>query len=284
MESAAQVAQRMWTLFEPVHAVTYFSAEARSAFEDAGLRGFWRGYFAGRSAPLGRVAAAPVTASFYTFAPTMVRRALPAVWDLISPEEALVVRQAGAVTAIQRLVEGADIAPAADLLAEAVVGLDCPGRVLAAANAGLPVPDEPVARLWHCATLLREHRGEGHFAVLVAADVDGCEALALQAANGIPRELVQPLRGWSDVEWAAAVARLADRGLLAKDGTATPEGSAVRASIEDQTDQAAARPWHDRDLVAKLTAAFAPISAACAADLPYPNPIGLRAPRSGDVG
>jgi len=43
----------MWTLFEPVHAVTYFTAEARSAYEQAGLRGFWRGYFAGRAAPLG---------------------------------------------------------------------------------------------------------------------------------------------------------------------------------------------------------------------------------------
>ena len=43
----------MWTLFEPIHAVTYFTAEARSAYEQAGLRGFWRGYFAGRAAPLG---------------------------------------------------------------------------------------------------------------------------------------------------------------------------------------------------------------------------------------
>ncbi len=50
---AASAARRMWTLFEPVHAVTYFAADARSAYEQAGLRGFWRGYFAGRAAPLG---------------------------------------------------------------------------------------------------------------------------------------------------------------------------------------------------------------------------------------
>ena len=42
----------MWHLFEPIHAVTYFSPQARAAFEEAGLRGFWRGYFAGRAAPL----------------------------------------------------------------------------------------------------------------------------------------------------------------------------------------------------------------------------------------
>src|SRR5258705_2192433 len=102
--SASQVARRMWTLFEPIHAVTYFAAEARAAFEAAGLRGFWRGYFAGRSAPLGRVSSAPVTASFYTFAPQMVGRALPDVWDLITPDQALAVREAGAVSALSRVL------------------------------------------------------------------------------------------------------------------------------------------------------------------------------------
>jgi len=271
----------MWTLFEPVHVVTYFSAEARSTFEEAGLRGFWRGYFAGRSAPLGTVAAAPVTASFFTFAPAMVSRALPAVWELISPDKALSARAAGAVAALRRLLSGADVSIAADLMAAAVADLDCPGRVLAAANEALALPDEPVARMWQCATLLREHRGDGHFATLVAADIDGCESLALQAANGISRELVQPLRGWTDQEWDAAVARLADRGLLTSDGEATPEGTAFRASIEDRTDEAAARPWRDPDLVAKLIAALTPIAEACAAELPHPNPIGLRAGRVG---
>lgn len=86
----------MWTLFEPIHAVTYFAPEARAAFEEAGLRGFWRGYFAGRAAPLGPTGAAVVTASFFNFAPAFVARAIPAVWDLIAPEDALATRLAGA--------------------------------------------------------------------------------------------------------------------------------------------------------------------------------------------
>lgn len=281
VDQAGRVARRMWTLFEPVHVVTYFSAEARSAFEEAGLRGFWRGYFAGRSAPLGRVTAAPVTAAFFTFAPAMVSRALPAVWELISPGEALAARQAGAVAALRRLLPDADVSVAADLMAAAVADLDCPGRVLAAANTALALPDEPVARMWQCATLLREHRGDGHFATLVAADIDGCESLALQAANGISRELMQPLRGWTDQEWDAAVARLAGRGLLTSDGAATPDGTAFSALIEYRTDKAAARPWRDQDLVAKLTDALTPIAEACAAELPYPNPIGMLAGRAG---
>src|SRR5215471_19794631 len=104
--TASQTARRMWTLFEPVHDVTYFASEARAAFEAAGLRGFWRGYFAGRSAPLGRISAAPVTASFYTFAPAMVSRALPAVWDVASPQDALRAREAGAVAALSRMLAG----------------------------------------------------------------------------------------------------------------------------------------------------------------------------------
>ena len=52
------LARAMWTLYEPIHAITYFAAGARAEFEAAGLRGFWRGYFAGRAAPLGLVGGA----------------------------------------------------------------------------------------------------------------------------------------------------------------------------------------------------------------------------------
>ena len=112
METAA-AARRMWTLFEPVHVVTYFAPEARQGFEEAGLRGFWRGYFAGRAAPIGAVDAPPVIAAFFSFAPPFVRRALPAVWDMVTPEQALAARTAGAVAAIRRLVAEGDAAAGA---------------------------------------------------------------------------------------------------------------------------------------------------------------------------
>src|SRR6266852_3563134 len=160
---AASTARSMWTLFEPVHAVTYFAPEARSAYERAGLRGFWRGYFAGRAAPLGPVSAAVVTASFFNFAPAFVARAIPDVWELITPDEALRIRMAGATEALRGLLAGrdAEAAAAADLLWRAIGELDFSGRVLAAAGAALPVPDDGsscLARLWQAATVLREHR------------------------------------------------------------------------------------------------------------------------------
>jgi hypothetical protein len=94
----------MWTLFEPLHAVTYFTPECRAAYEQAGLRGFWRGYFAGRAAPLGPVGPGPVEAMFFGFAGHMVARALPQVWTMISPERALLARAEGANAALTRLL------------------------------------------------------------------------------------------------------------------------------------------------------------------------------------
>ena len=126
MDEAAGTARLMWTLFEPVHAVSYFTPQARSAFEEAGLRGFWRGYFAGRTAPLGVTSAAVVGASFFNFAPAMVARAIPGVWELITPDEALRLRLAGAAGALRRLLGGldAEVVAAADLLGRAVSELD----------------------------------------------------------------------------------------------------------------------------------------------------------------
>ena len=282
MNDAAGAARRMWTLFEPVHVVTYFTPEARAGFEAAGLRGFWRGSFAGRAAPLGRPGPAVVTASFYNFAPPMVARALPAVWDLVTPQDALTARSAGAVAALRRLLgeRAAGLSALADGLLRATDGLDCSGRVLAAANAALPAPAEPAARLWHAATLLREHRGDGHSAALLAADIEGCEALVLRAGADLSREVLQPIRGWSDEEWDQAAARLAGRGWLGEDGRVTPEGAAARQAAEDATNQAAARPWARLGTAGteELAGLLTPVARACAAELPFPHPIGVPEP------
>ena len=293
------MARSMWTLFEPVHAVTYFAAEARSAYEQAGLRGFWRGYFAGRAAPLGAASAAVVAASFFNFAPAFVARAIPGVWELITPEEALRVRLAGAAEGLGRLLAGQEAAAAGDLLWRAIGELDFSGRVLAAANAALPVlAGEDVAaspgssassaaaglgRLWQAATLLREHRGDGHFAALAAADIDGCEAVVLRCCLDLRREDMQPVRGWTDEAWDGALSRLAARGWVGADGTLTSAGREAHAAVEDATDRAASRPWArlGPEATAEIAAALTPLARACAAALPYPSPIGVPAPGGG---
>ncbi len=272
----------MWTLFEPIHAVTYFTPEGRSGYEQAGLRGFWRGYFAGRAAPLGAASAAVVTASFFNFAPAFIARSIPGVWELITPDEALRIRLAGAAQALQRLLAGreADVAAAAGLLWRAIGELDFSGRVLAAADVALPGPEDGAASLWQAATVLREHRGDGHFAALAAADIDGCEAVALRCALDLRREDMQPIRGWTDEAWDSALARLAERGWLGADGQLTSAGHAAHAAVENATDWAAARPWTrlGPEATAEIVAVLTPLAQACASVLLYPNPIGVPAP------
>ncbi|WP_093848763.1 SCO6745 family protein [Streptomyces pini] len=282
MEDPSHTARALWALLEPLHAVTYFAPEARQAFEDAGLHGFWRGYFAGRAAPLGETGPEPVTAAFFGFAPAMVARALPGLWAVVTPGRALEARRTGAGAALRRLLSGygREVEEAAGLLLPVVRDLDCAGRVLAAANRALPVPPGPVERLWHAATVLREHRGDGHVAALVAAGFDGCEILVLRAGADLPRAELQPYRGWSDDAWRAAGRRLAARGLLDPRGGATAEGLRAHRAVEEATDRAAARPWQGLDASARdrLRRLLVPLARASAAALRFPNPMGLPAP------
>jgi hypothetical protein len=223
------------------------------------------------------VGAAPVTASFFSFAPHMVARAVPDVWQRAVPDDVLRARVTGAGAAVARLTAGqpADaVAEAADLLADAAAKADHAGRVLGAANAALPTPADPCARLWHAATILREHRGDGHVATLVADGLSGCEVLAWRAAHDLERDVLQPARGWSDGEWQAAAASLVERGWLGADGRPTGEGLAAHHAREEATDRAAAAPWRGVD-IGRVREVLTPIAAACRAAMPPINPIGL---------
>jgi hypothetical protein len=208
------------------------------------------------------------------------------VWELIAPDEAVRIRTAGATEALQGLLAGqeADAAAAADLLWRAIGELDFSGRVLAAANVARPVPQDGLARLWQAATVLREHRGDGHFAALAAADIDGCEAVALRCCLDLRRQDLQPVRGWTDEAWDDALSRLAERGWVGADGELTSAGHQAHAAVENATDWAAARPWArlGPEATADIATVLTPLAQACASVLPYPSPVGVPAP--GTVG
>ena len=85
----------MWKLFEPLHAVTYFAEECIEEYSAAGLKGFWMGYFAGRAAPMGPVGPAVVGATFFSFNPDRVARALPDAWSFAATDRVLEARLVG---------------------------------------------------------------------------------------------------------------------------------------------------------------------------------------------
>ena len=278
-------ARRAWKHLETLHAVVYFAPEKKAAYDAAGLKGGWMGYFAGRAAPLGPVSAEVVTAVFYNFHPAMVSRSIPDAWSYSSPERVLEARTQFVDAALRRLL-GEDtgaVAEAAALCLEAAQACDLAGHPLFAANAALDVPGELHLRLWHAATMLREHRGDGHVAALVAAGLDGCEAhLTLVGTGTIAESELQPYRGWSDDDWAARRAGLVERGLLDGNGTLTPAGTELRRWVEERTDEAALRPWRALGQASServLSLLEGPVRLVVdGGGVPFPNPMGLPRP------
>jgi len=278
-----KLARRFFDRFEPVHAVTYFAPEARAALDGLGYRGFWMGYFAARSAPLGMVSPDVVTAIFYNFAPERVAKALPSAWEIAGPEAALQARQESAVAALRRYGLSVDenVTVAAELAGKAARQAPLDGRPLFAANRALPWPDDPLAALWHAATLLREQRGDTHIAVLAAAGVSGRECNVLQAASGaIPRGYIARARDYDDEAWRRHEQRLAERGLLNDDGSITAAGRELKDDIESSTDalSLSALDALSDDEVEAMFQALTPITRAVVAggDLPAMTPMGLR--------
>ncbi|MFF3954514.1 hypothetical protein ACFYY1_15030 [Streptomyces sp. NPDC001890] len=241
--------RRMWHLLEPLHAVLYYAPEAVAEAAALGYRTDerWPGYFAWRAAPLGEADAGRVADAFYSFSPAMVSEYVPAVWSVASPGAVLAARTRAVDRTYRKLlgdvVDGAELGEAAALVRRVAEAVDAVGRPLAAANAALPWPKEPHLVLWQAATVLREHRGDGHLAALVEAGLDPVESLVSFAAVGAARPEVFASRGWGEAEWRAARQRLVERGLLDGDGAATEAGRALRAGVERRTDEAAAEPW-----------------------------------------
>lgn len=243
--------RQMWHLLEPLHAVLYYAPEA---FDEAAALGYdtkerWSSYFAWRAAPLGAVGAEEAVRTFHSFAPAMVDEYVPGVWATAAPDAVLAARLRAVDRVYRALfgdrVEGPEFAEAAALARRAAEAAASghPGGGLGPANSALPWPDAPHLALWHAATVLREHRGDGHIAALTGAGLDPVESLVSFAGVGAAAPEVFASRGWSPEEWDAARRRLQERGLLAADGTATDAGRELRAKVELRTDEEAAAPW-----------------------------------------
>ncbi|GAA4961546.1 hypothetical protein GCM10023205_26280 [Yinghuangia aomiensis] len=249
MKHSLGTVRQMWQLLEPVHATLYYAPEA---FEEAAALGYatderWPSYFAYRAAPLGPVDPRVVNALFYSLSPQMVERYTAPAWRTAAPERVLAARTAAVDRALRTLlgdrIGSPELREAADLARRAAEAADTAGRPLAAANAALAWPAEPHLVLWQAATILREHRGDGHIAALQAHGLGPAESLVSHAAVGAAPEEVFGSRQWTDAEWTAARARLAARGLVEPDGTATREGLRVRTAVEKLTDELASAPW-----------------------------------------
>jgi hypothetical protein len=258
---------RMFELVERIATVS-FGPVTTEAFLALGMRNYWDGYFAGRAAPLGPAPAEVVHAVFYNFAPGEVARHIPWVWGKTTPEEAIAVRERSSAAALRQrigaLADSPGLVRAADLATRAATSAPTEGRALYAGLRALEVPAEPVARLWHAATLLREHRGDGHNAILVAHGIGGTEAHVLLALSlGMRPEEFDRIHHLPRAQLAAVVDGLRGRGLVNSGAGFTDAGRETSRRIEARTDELAAPPYDElsADELDELIAGLEPVAA-----------------------
>jgi hypothetical protein len=235
---------------EPLHGMVYFVPETEQHLTAAGLTPGRMSYFAGRAAPMGAVGASTVIATFYNFDPDLVAGMIPAAWALADPASLITARFGAVDAALRRLlgneaVGTPEIAEAAGLVRRATEGCRPEGRPLGAAYLAMDWPDEPHLALWHGLSVLREHRGDGHIAMLLDAELTGIEALISHVAfgKGARKAFAMSSRGYSQEQWDAAVAGLVERGLLDEQESLTGAGTDLRKRLENDTDRLAFGPW-----------------------------------------
>jgi hypothetical protein len=262
------LARRMFDLVEPIGVIPYSADEPNEAMFALGFTNYWDTYFAGRAAPLGSTVPANVVhALFYSFAPGEVARHIPKVWSTTTPEAAITARQEGCVNALRRvlgdLVETPDFARAVELLTRAATSAPIEGRPMYAALRTLPLPEESVARLFHAASLLREHRGDGHVAALMLEGVGGLEAHVLLALDlGIPATTFGRIHHLPSALLTDLIEKMKDRGLVEDEETFTAAGRQVKDRVEALTDQLAVAPYEvlEPGELDELTAALEPLA------------------------
>ena len=263
-----QLARRMYDLVEPIGLIPYSTDEPTEAMFELGFTNYWDTYFAGRAAPLGAgVPADVVHALFYNFAPGEVARHIPKVWRTTTPDAAIATRERGCATALRRilgeLVETTEFERALELLTTAATSAPIEGRPMYAALRALPLPAEPMARLFRVASVLREHRGDGHIAALMAEGIGGLEAHVLLAVDaGIPARTFGRIHHLPAAQLTALIDGMVDRGLIVDEVTFTRVGRQVKDRIEAMTDELAAAPYEVLDAAEldELIAGLQPIA------------------------
>jgi hypothetical protein len=261
------MARRMFELVEPIGVIPYSADEPNEAMFALGFTNYWDTYFAGRAAPLGLVPAEVVDALFYNFAPGEVARHIPKVWSTTTPEAAIAARQMGCAKTLRRVfgdhVGSPAFARAAELLLKAATSAPYEGRPMYAALRAVPVPEDVVARLFHAASLLREHRGDGHVAALMTEGVGGLEAHVLFALDmGMPAGNFGRIHHLPAAQLATVVDGMRDRDLIGDDGWLTKQGRSVRQRVEALTDSLASKPYEglEPDELDELVAGLEPMA------------------------
>lgn len=226
------------SLCEPIGANVYFAPEAHSRYTALGLN-YASGYFCSRGASLGHPSGLVVVAAFGVFSPALVVPAVDDGWSKTTPAALLLARHDGAAASLRRLLGEPDarqLARAVELLRRGLEAAEPAGHPLFAGLRALPFPEDPVAQLWRCCDMVREHRGDSHIAVWTRANVRPIEIQLMSETQArIPYKTYSATRGWTVQQMDDALAGMREKGWIDDDGFA-PAGRELREGIESDTD------------------------------------------------
>ena len=245
----ATPARRLRDAIEPIATQGWWSRAAGERLDALGVD-FFPGYVWGRAAALGTPTSAVVAATFGVFDCDLIASVYEAGSALVGRDEILAARADGGSASVGSVATDAECSAVADPLLAALGSLDALGRPLFAGVRSLPLPPSPAGRLWRAAELVREHRGDGHLAVLASVGIAAAEANVLtELWLGFELGEYSGTRGFGQEAVAGAATRLRARGWMAQ-AALTDEGRTARAAIEASTD-----------------AGQAPLLAACGSEL-----------------
>ena len=202
-------------------------------------------YIATRGASIAEAGDDVVTATFGSIHPAFIEACLGLCRQHTTFEDAARARDDAVVAGLRQYAPSAceGLAELAESLWAAADALPLTGRPLFASLLHRRRPEDPLLSAWLAVNCIREWRGDTHWAIQIAEDLDGTMAGVLDGAwRGYEDDWLPRSRGADDDALRAAFARLEARG-LAEDGTVTDVGIAYRQGLEDRLDRLCTPAW-----------------------------------------
>lgn len=204
-----------------------------------------------RLAPLGDVSSAAASAMTYSIHPDIVAMVMGMYRDVTTTDAIAGVRDASVVPGLESIAPGlaAAIAPLAEDLWRGVDSVHYGARPMFAAHRAEARPEslDPAVSAWRAVNCMRELRGDNHWALCAAADLDEVEVGLLHSAmvnvdEYGDEEWIARSRGSDDDAVAGGWARLGSKGFAAN-RSLTQAGLDFREGLEAQTDALTAPAW-----------------------------------------
>ncbi len=229
-----------WLMWDPGAIARY---EALGVPNGAGWIVGWR------LAPLGDISAPAASAATYSIDAGIIDMVLGLMRQAGGAERIAAARDAAAVEGLAEIAPGLldQLAPMADDLWRGVESAHFGARPMFSAFRAEGRTGDPAVDTWRAVNCLRELRGDNHWALCAASDLDAVEVGLLHSAmvdldEYGDEEWIARSRGNDDAAIAAGWARLEAKG-FATDGALSDEGRAFRLDLERRTDELTEPAW-----------------------------------------